>query len=161
MRTRVSMVALAAAAMVLGTANPAAAATYNLTYYEQTTSFQFIDGGAPGRSTGDVFNFRAIEFTSSSYSGTVAGEKTGSCWTYAREPDGDWIAECREAITIYGRGTLNTHGVMNQTAFERFERQVLGIVSGGGQFAGARGNEFLVQTRFPDRAKIQLVFRTP
>lgn len=140
---------------LVGTAT-AQQAPPDLTFFEQTTSFRFVDGGAPGRGVGDQFFYTTILIDPAT--GQVVGRKEGVCTTIRVAGDGDYIARCQETIYLPG-GTVRTDGSnFNQTEFEAFVPQTLNIVGGTGQYANVRGVEILQQVRFPDQARITLDF---
>lgn len=153
---RVLAVLILTLGLVIGLVGAAAAAPPDLVLNEQTTSFQYIDGGAPGRGVGDVLVYTTILIDPAT--GQVVGRKEGRCTTIRVAGDGDFIARCQETIYLPG-GTVYTDGSnFNQTEFEAFVPQTLNIVGGTGQYANVRGIEVLQQTRFPDQAQITLDF---
>ncbi len=151
-QTKFVNISLLAAALVVGVSNSAIAET-TLVFNEQTTSFEFIPGGSLPRQIGDVLKFETVLLDP--VTNTQLGTKSGECKTTEQLANGDYIAKCKETITL-GDGTIYTNDKLNQTALEQFQPQQLKITHGDGAYKSVKGNEIIKQTRFPDGFLIEL-----
>lgn len=129
-------------------AAPASAATTLGPWVEQTTSFNFTDGGVPGRSVGDVISYTAIELSN----GVPVATKSGQCLTVSQLANGDQIGWCHETLTFNdGSGHLYIQGNLNESAMERGVPQNLSVFQGDGAYANRSGSENLLQIHYPDQ----------
>ena len=135
-----------------------AAEMFRLEFDEQAYLFRVEDGGEPGESVGDYVYFYAILFDpdTTNYRGT----KDTKCEAINQRPDGKFVLSCQETIKI-DSGTIYTDGKIDQARFERPKFEKLQITGGDGKYAGASGQENATQTRYPDKARIELTGSLP
>ncbi|MBA3582692.1 MAG: hypothetical protein H0W44_09600 [Gammaproteobacteria bacterium] len=129
------------------------------TYFEQTVSFAFDDGGVPGRSTGDTLYFGAIFIDQ--VTGAVKGNKQAVCNTVYQDPsNGHFWSWCHEVIN-WATGVMYTQGMFDEIAYENYQPEDLDIIAGSGKCLGATGVQLLQQVRFPDQAIATFVVPNP